>query len=74
MQMCKDKIIQEARKDNVSINETTFSTSQESTYSAEQTKQLLGNIQFSDSKSQSYGLDMYIQEGTIDEVNLENVM
>ena len=51
MQKCKDKIIQKAKSDNVSIKEVTFSTSQELTYSVEQAKQLLGNMQFSDSES-----------------------
>ena len=40
VQKYKDKIIQKAKKDNVSISEATFSTSQESTYSMEQAKQL----------------------------------
>ena len=74
VQKCKDKIIQKARKDNISINEATFSVGQESTYSVEQTKQLLGDMQFSDSESVSDLLDRYIQEVTIDEVNLENVI
>ena len=52
-QKCKDKIIQKAKKDNVSINEATFSTSQDSTYSMEQAEQVLGNMQFSDSESGS---------------------
>ena len=51
MQKCKDKIIKKARKDNVSINEATLLTSQESTYSVEQSKQLLGNMQLSHSES-----------------------
>ena len=74
MHKCKNKIIQKARKDNISINEATFSTSQESTYSVEQAGQLLGNMQFSDTESRSDWLDRYIQEVTIDEVNLENVI
>ena len=74
MQKCKDKIIQKARKNNISINEATFSTSQESTYSVEEAKQLLGNMQFSDSESGSDLLDRYIQEVTIDEINLANII
>ena len=35
--------IQKAEKDNISISEATFSTSQELTYFMEQAKQLLGN-------------------------------
>ena len=34
----------------MTINEAIFSASQESTYSMEQAKQLLGNMQFSDSE------------------------
>ena len=54
MQKCKDKIVQKAGKDNISVNEASFSTTgQESVYSVEQVEQLLGNMQFSDSKSSS---------------------
>ena len=74
MQKCKDKIIQKAKKDNISINEATFSTGQESTYSVEQAKQLSGNMQFSDCEFRSDWLDRYIQEVTIDEINLANVI
>ena len=45
--------MQKARKDNVYVNEANFSTGQESTYSVEQAKQLLGNMQFSNSESSS---------------------
>ena len=40
MQKCKDKVVQKARKENVSINEATFSTGHESMYSVEQAKEL----------------------------------
>ena len=50
MQKCKDRIIQKARKDSVLINEATFSTGEDSTYYVEQAKQLLANMQFSDSE------------------------
>ena len=40
----------------------------------EQAEQLLGSMQFSDSESGSDWLDQYIQELTIDEVNLENLL
>ena len=72
VQKCKDKVMQKARKDNASINEVTFPTGQESMYSVKQAEQLLGNMQFSNSESSSDSLDRYIQEVTIDEVNLKN--
>ena len=40
----------------------------------EQAEQLLGNMQFSDSEPGLDWLDRYIQEVTVDEVNLENVI
>ena len=51
-QKCKDKIMQQAKKENVSINEAAFMMAQESTYSVEKAEQLLGNMHFrgSDSK------------------------
>ena len=53
-QKYKDKIIQKAKEDNISINEATFSgNQQESTYSIEQVEQLLGNMHFSNSGSES---------------------
>ena len=74
MQKCKDITIQKTRKDNVSINEATSSTGQGSTYYVKQAEQLLGNMQFRDSESGSDWLDRYIQEVTIDDINLENVI
>ena len=74
MQKCKEKIMQKARKDNISVNEATFSTGQETMYLVEQAKQLLGNMQFSDSECRSDWLDRYIQDVPIDDVNLENVI
>ena len=50
---CKDKIMQQAKKENVSINEATFTMVQESTYSMEEAEQLLGNMCFSDTESES---------------------
>ena len=47
---CKEKIIQKARKENVSIIEASFASTQESTYAMEQAEQLLGNMQFSNSE------------------------
>ena len=47
----KDKIRQAAKKGGITVNEAAFSYAQESTYSMEQVEQLLGNLQFSDSKS-----------------------
>ena len=47
----KDKIRQVAKKGNIMMNEAAFSNAQESNYSVEQVEQLLGNLQFSDSKS-----------------------
>ena len=47
----KDKIRQAAKKGSITVNKAIFSDAQESTYSMEQVRQLLGNLQFSDSKS-----------------------
>ena len=50
IQKYKEKIIQKAKRDNISINKATFLDSQqELTYSVEQVEQLLGNIHFSNS-------------------------
>ena len=54
------------------VNEATFSDAQESTHSVEQAGQFLGNLQFSDSKSDS--LDGCIKQVTIDKVSLDNVI
>ena len=45
---CKDQVIQQAKKENVSINEAMFTMVQELTYSVEEAEQLLGNMCFSD--------------------------
>ena len=47
----KDKIRQAAQKGSIMVNEAAFSDAQELTYSVEQVEQLLGNLQFSDNKS-----------------------
>ena len=47
----KDKIRQAAKRGNIKVNKAIFSNAQESTYSLEQTEQLLGSLQFSDSIS-----------------------
>ena len=74
IQNYKEKIIQKAKKDHISINKATFSSNWKSTYSMDQAKQLLGSMQFSDSESESEWLDRYIQEVTIDKVSLENAI
>ena len=68
---CKDKIMWHAKKENMSINEAAFTMAQESTYSVEEAKQLLGNMHFSGSNSKSEWLDQHIREVTLDEVNLD---
>ena len=70
---CKDKIRQQAKKENISIKEATFTTTQESIYSIEEVEQLLENMHFSDSESELEWLIQYIKEVTIDEVNVDNV-
>ena len=53
-QTYKDKILQKAKKENTRVNEATLSSSQqESTYTMEQAEQLLGNMHFSNSRSES---------------------
>ena len=73
-QKCKDKIMQQAKKENVSINKAAFAMAQESTYSVEEAEQLLGNMHFSGSDSELEWLDQYIRVVTIDEVNLDNLI
>ena len=54
MQKYKDKIIQKAKKDNILINYAMFADNQqESTYSTEQAEQLLCNMHFRSSGSES---------------------
>ena len=45
--------MQQAKMENISINKAIFTTTQESTYSMEGAAQLLGNMHFSDSESES---------------------
>ena len=73
-QKCKDKIMQQAKKENMSINETAFATVQESTFSVEEAKQLLGNMCFSDSNSELEWLDQHVRDVTIDKVNVDNLI
>ena len=75
IQNYKDKIVQKAKKDNISINEAMFLDSQhESTYCIEQAEQLLGNMHFSNSGSELEWLDKYVQNVIVDEVNSEKAI
>ena len=72
MKMYKERLLTNAKKSNISINKATLSSRpQESTFSVEQTEQLIGGMQLSDTSSDSKLLDKVIKEVTVDEVKFQ---
>ena len=66
----KDKFRQASRKGNVTVNEETLSSTQESTYSIKQAEKLLGSF----SSSKSNWLDGCTKEVPVDEASSGNVI
>ena len=72
---CKERLLKNAKKSNISINEATLSSKpEESTYSIEQAEWLIGGMQLSDTCSDSDWLEKVIKAITTDKVNSDNMI
>ena len=75
MKKYQERLLKNARKSNVTINETALSSRpQELAYSIEEAKQLMGKMQLSDTSSDSDLLDVVIKEVTVDDISSANVI